>query len=227
MTLVTRSTRPLKNPILRFYVVSLAVIAVVTSVSLKLYNVDASWGGAFLDGTFHVMSYASTTGFGISDNATWPMLPCFMLIIVTLVCGCAGSTSGGLKVDRMLVLIKAIRMQIMKTLNPSTIYEVRLGRRILHDEEIYPQVLYIAMFFMLVGLSALLCLLFGDPNGHAITGSLASLSNVGPSIGTIGSMGNYNAEPNVIKYIFSADMFLGRVEIYPIFAVITSIIHRK
>ena len=227
MVFVGRTLRPLKNPVIKFYIISLLVISVVTSVSLKLSGTDAGWGESFLDGTFHVMSYASTTGFGLSDNANWPMLPSFMLIMVSLVCGCAGSTSGGLKVDRALVLFKAINMQIKKTLNPSTMYEVRMGRRILHDEEIYPLVLYIAMFFLSIGVSTVLCLLVGDPNGHALTGSLASIANVGPSIGTIGSMGNYNAEPSALKFIFSCGMFLGRVEFYPVLAVVASIFNKK
>ena len=227
VALVNRSVRPLRNPVLRFYCISLAIIAVITSLSLKLENVDTSWGSAFLHGTFHVVSYASTTGFAISDNASWPMLPCFMLILVSLICGCAGSTTGGIKVDRMMVLFKAIHMQILKTLYPSSIFEVRVGRRILHDEEIYPQVLYIAMYFLLLGLSAIIILLLGDPNGHALTGSVATLGNVGPSIGTIGSMGNFNMEPGAIKFVYTLNMFMGRVEIYPVFAVFSSIFNRK
>ena len=227
VALVNRSVRPLHNPVLRFYCISLAIIAVITSLSLKLENVDTSWGSAFLNGTFHVVSYASTTGFAISDNASWPMLPCFMLILVSLICGCAGSTTGGIKVDRMMVLFKAIHMQILKTLYPSSIFEVRVGRRILHDEEIYPQVLYIAMYFLLLGLSAIIILLLGDPNGHALTGSVATLGNVGPSIGTIGSMGNFNMEPGAIKFVYTLNMFMGRVEIYPVFAVFSSIFNRK
>ncbi len=227
MVLVRRTLRPLHNAVLRFYVVSLVVISLITALSLKLQGIDASWGGALLDGSFHVLSYASTTGFAISDNATWPALPCFMLALVSLVCGCAGSTTGGIKVDRVMVLFKAIHMQIQKNLYPSSIFEVRMGRRILHDEEIYPQVLYMAMFLLLIALSSIFCMLAGDPYGHALTGSLATLSNVGPSLGSIGSMGNYNAEPGVLKAIFSANMFLGRVEIYPIFAVLSSIFNRK
>ena len=227
MTLVGRTLRPLHNPILRFYVIALVVISLITTFSLKMNGTEATWASAALNGTFHVVSYASSTGFGIADNASWPALPCFLLVMVSLVCGCAGSTTGGLKTDRVMVLFKAIRMQIQKTLNPSTIFEVRLGRRILHDEEIYPQVLYIALFFMLIGISTVLCMLLGDPNGHALLGSIASLANVGPSLGSIGSMGNYNAEPDALKFIFTADMFMGRVEIYPVLAVISGIFNRK
>ena len=227
MTLVTRSVRPLRNPVLRFYVIGLVLVSVVTSLSLKLQGTESNWGDAFMNGTFHVVSYASTAGFAISDNAQWPMLPCFMLVLVSLVCGCAGSTTGGLKVDRVMVLFKAIHMQIQKTLYPSSLFEVRMGRRILHDEEIYPQVLYIALFFLLIGLSSIICMLLGDPNGHALTGSVATLGNVGPSLGSIGSFGNYNAEPAGIKLVFSANMLLGRVEIYPVLAVFATIFNRK
>ena len=226
LTFATRSLRPLRNPVLKFYVLSLIVVSLVASLSLRLSGSVPSWGKAFLDGTFQVVSYASTTGFAIADNSTWPALACFMLILVSLICGCAGSTSGGLKVDRVLILFKAIRMQNKKILNPSSVYEVRVGRRILHDEDVYPQVLYIAMFFLLIGISSILCMLVGDPSHHALTGSLASLANVGPSIGSIGSLGNYNAEPTAMKFIFSLDMFLGRVEIYPVLAVLSAIFNK-
>ena len=227
MTVVTRSLRPLKNPVLRFYLLSLSVIIILTSISLKYHGTVSSWGQAFLDGSFQVVSYASTTGFAITDNATWPVLPCFLLVLVSLICGCAGSTTGGIKVDRMLVLFKAIRMQNQKILSPSSLFEVRMGNRILHDEDIYPHVLYISMFFLLIGLSAILCMVLGDPNNHALTGSIAMLSNVGPSLGSIGSLGNYNMEPTWMKIIFSLDMFLGRVEIYPVLAVMAAVFKRK
>ena len=227
MTLANRTLRPLNNPVLKFYTLGLIVCSVLSSVSLKMEGIDATWARAFLDGTFHVVSYASTSGLAISDNSQWPVLPCFILIICSLVCGCSGSTTGGLKMDRVIVLFGAVRMQIVKTLYPSSVFEVKFGRRILRDEEVYPQILYIALFFLLIGLSAILCVLLGDPNQHALLGSVASLTNVGPSLGSIGSLGNFNAEPNALKVIFTVDMFLGRVEIYPVFAVVASIFHRR
>ena len=150
-----------------------------------------------------------------------------VVFIVALFAGCAGSTTCGIKSDRVMVLFKTIRMQIVKTLYPSSVFEVKFGNRVLRDEEMFPQVLYIALFFLLIGISTVLCIVLGDPNGHGLLGSIASLTNVGPSLGTIGSMGNYNAEPNALKFIFSFDMFLGRVEIYPVFAVFATLFHRR
>ena len=223
---VSRSLRPLNNPVLKFFLFSLAGASVLAALSLKLQGVDATWGEAFLDATFHVASYTSTSGLAISDNSGWPMLPCFLLIFGGLVCGCAGSTTCGLKSDRVLVLFKAIRMQIVRTLYPSSVFEVRFGKRMLRDEDVYQQVLYIALFLLLIALSSVLCVVIGDPNQHALLGSIASLTNVGPSLGTIGSYGNYNAEPNALKFIFSFDMFLGRVEIYPVLAVFAGIFRK-
>ena len=226
MAFVSRSLRPLRNPVLRFYLLSLAGGSILTAISLKMQGIDATWGGSFLDATFHVVSYTSTSGLAISDNSAWPMLPCFILVIGSLVCGCAGSTTGGLKSDRVIVLFKAIRMQIVKTLYPSSVFEVRFGKRMLRDEEVYPQILYIALFLLMIGLSSILCVIIGDPNQHALLGSIASLTNVGPSLGTIGSFGNYNAEPDALKFIFSFDMFLGRVEIYPVLAVFAGLFRK-
>jgi Trk-type K+ transport systems, membrane components len=226
MAFVTRSLRPLNNPVLKFFLFSLLGGSVLAAVSLKLQGIDATWGEAFLDASFHVASYTSTSGLAISDNADWPMLPCFILVIGGLVCGCAGSTTCGLKSDRVLVLFKAIRMQIVKTLYPTSVFEVRFGKRMLRDEDVYQQILYIALFLLLIALSSILCVVIGDPNQHALLGSIASLTNVGPSLGTIGTHGNYNMEPNALKFIFAFDMFLGRVEIYPVFAVISSIFRK-
>lgn len=227
ITIATRSLRPLNNPVLKAYTFFLVLGALISGFSLKIHNVDTGWADPFLSGTFHVFSYASTSGLAISDNSTWPMVPCFVLILASLICGCAGSTTCGLKMDRLLVLWKAIKSQILRALHPSSVNDVKLGRKTIHDEDVYPMILYIAMYFLILAISSLVCLMVGDPNGHAITGSIASLGNVGPSLGSIGSYGNFNAEPAAIKFIFSLDMFLGRVEIYPVLAVLSSIINPK
>lgn len=227
ITFVTRSLRPLHNPVLRYYLLSLLTMSVISAISLKLNGVYGSWSDAFMDGTFHVVSYASTTGFAIADNAAWPMLPCFILILMSIQCGCAGSTTGGLKCDRILILWKSVRRHVRLALHPSSVKEVRLGRVSLPDDEIFPFILYIAMYFFLMALSVIVCLVVGDNNSEALTGTLASLGNIGPALGDIGSMGNFNHLTVTSKVMFSLDMFLGRVEIYPVLAVISLMFHRK
>ena len=227
IVVVQRTLKPLRNPVLGFYFVTLILISVVSGISLKLQTPDLSLGTAFLQSSFHVVSYASTTGFAIGDNSTWPMLPCFLLLVASMFCGCAGSTTGGLKIDRAVVLGKCVERHVRKIISPSSVTEIRFGNQILHEEDVYPHVLYIAMYFLVMGMSVIFCLMTGDPNGHAFTGTISSLGTVGPSLGSIGSLGNYNAEPVAMKLIFSLDMFLGRVEIFPVLAVLSVIFHRS
>ena len=106
-----------------------------------------------------------------------------------------------------------------RILNPSAVNEVRLGRVILKDEDINPHTMYINIYFLVMLVSILLVSLTGLSGEYSFAGSLAMLSNVGPSIGRMGTMGNYNWVPDTAKFLFTLDMFLGRVEIYPILAV--------
>ena len=226
MTFSTRSFKPLANPVLRFYALYLVLASVVVAVSLKAAGATG-WGRAFLDGGFMVVSYASTSGLAIADNSTWPMLPCFILLIVSTVCGCAGSTTGGIKSDRVVVLWKAVRRQISRTLHPSSVRELKVGNSVLHDEDVYPHILYLSVYLIFILLSTGICLLDGTGGIEAFTGSISNLSNVGPSVGQIGSMGNYNAQSSLMKFVFTVDMFLGRVEIYPVLASISLLFRYK
>lgn len=144
-------------------------------------------------------------------------------MFMAVMCGCAGSTTGGIKADRVLVLFKSLGRHIGRILHPSSVNEIRLGRRVLKLEEVEPQILYIAVYCFLLAVSVLLALAVGV-NGHsAFAASVSSLGNVGPAIEELGSMGNFNSLNATAKLLFTADMFLGRVEIYPLFAVVAMI----
>ena len=222
LSFANRSLRPLRNPVLKFYLALLLFFTVVTAISLRVDGVADSWGTALLESGFHVTSYASTTGFAISDNAAWGMIPALSLLLVSIFCGCAGSTTGGVKVDRIFVLNKAIKRQIFTTLHPRSVRDIQVGSRYLREDEVYPHVLYLSLYLIFLVLSVLLALVFMPENtADALYGSVSCLGTVGPSIGdTIGSMGNYNSQPTLVKLLFSFDMFLGRVEIYPVLAVL-------
>jgi len=220
LCVVNKSLKPLGNPVIKFYLISLAFFSIFVSVSLKLNGVVDSWGSALWDGTFQTLCVSSTTGFGLVDNAHWPFMCDMILISAGLMCGCAGSTTGGIKCDRIMVLFKATGCQVRRILHPSSVNEIRLGNRILQDEEIAPHLIYISLYFAFLLASSIIVVVCGVDNEVAFSGSLSCLSNIGPGMTEIGFMGNYNHIPILAKFIFSIDMFLGRVEIFPIMAVI-------
>ncbi|MCQ2176422.1 MAG: TrkH family potassium uptake protein [Bacteroidales bacterium] len=227
LTFATRSIKPLKNPVLRFYLVSLVVLSFLVGLSLKVQGVEQSLGKAMWNGAFQTISVASTSGFAITDNAAWPMLPCILLMFAAFMCGCAGSTTGGVKADRILVLLKSVGRQINKILHPSSVNEIKLGSRIIRDDDVSPHLLYIAMYCGILAVSTLLAILFGANTSAAFSGSLSSLGNVGPAIRELGFMGSFNSVPSLAKLVYSLDMFLGRVEIYPVLAVVAMIFDRR
>ncbi len=219
LAVVKRSLKPFKNPVFFFYLGSLIITSTLLTVSLKYQDPTLSIERAIREGVFQTISTASTSGFAITDNLNWGFVPNYLLIFVALMCGCAGSTSCGIKVDRIMLLFKRIGLHVGRIMNPSAVNEVRLGRVILKDEDINPHTMYINIYFLVMLVSILLVSLTGLSGEYSFAGSLAMLSNVGPSIGRMGTMGNYNWVPDTAKFLFTLDMFLGRVEIYPILAV--------
>jgi len=227
MVFATRSIRPLKNKVFKFYISTLAIVSIIVALSLKIEGIEQTWGSAFMSGTFQVCAYASTTGFAIADNSIWPLLPCVMLMFVGIQCGMAGSTTGGVKSDRIFYLFKALKRQVTRSVNPSSVTKIRVGGKYYSDEEMFPHVLYLTLFLVMIVLSVVLCLMFGANNYNALSGTIASLANVGPALGEIGSAGNYSAEPSMVKFIYTLDMLLGRLEIYPVVAAVSIMLSRK
>lgn len=223
LTFAGRSLRPLNNPVLKFYLSALLAVSLLAGFSLKLLGVEPSLGTALWHGAFQTVCIASTTGFAIVDNAAWPLLPSLLILMSGVMCGCAGSTTGGVKADRVLVFFKAIGRQIARILHPSSVNEVRLGGRVLRDEEVSPHVFYLALYLVLTGFSVLAAKALGVNDHNAFAGSVASLGNLGPAIGELGTFGNYSMLPVGAKLLFSLDMFLGRVEIYPVLAVVAMV----
>lgn len=180
-----------------------------------------------MDGFFQTVSAISTTGFAISDNNTWPMFASIVLVLISVPCGMAGSTTGGVKSDRMLLMFKTIGQQIKSSIHPSSINQVHIGNHILSNDDIYPHIVYIGLYFMTIAVSVALTIMSGMGVGDSVATSITCLSNVGPALGEMGTLGNFNTVPIFSKVIFIFDMFLGRVEIYPVLAVIMMALSKK
>ena len=146
---------------------------------------------------------------------------------VGLICGCAGSTASGIKVDRLIILFKSIGRYVNNILHPNSVNEVRLGKRILRDEEVSPHLLYIGLYAVVIVVSTLLVLCTGTDPANSLVGTISSLANIGPASGDMGNLGNFNHLPTLSKLIFSVDMFLGRIEIYPVLAVLGMMLTKR
>ena len=227
VAVVTRSLKPFKNEIFKFYLSMMVVAGVIVSISIKAHGFEEAWGRAFLSGFFHVMSFASTTGFSIADNSSWPVLSDTILVLMGVCCGMAGSTTGGIKSDRMMFLFKEVKYQLRMVLHPASVKDIRVNGRVIRQNDIAPHILYIALYGLVVIISLVACLTLDPDNNQSFTAILSSLGNVGLSVDQLGSIYNFNGEPSSLKFIYTLDMFLGRVEIYPILAVVMMIFSRR
>ncbi len=219
IALVTRSLKPLKNEIFKHFVNCILVCFVILAFFLKVMGYEESVWGAVRTSMFQTMSYATSTGLATADNSLWPMAFTAFLLLFGLQCGMAGSTTGGLKADRAILLGQELTFHSMKPLHPASVHEGRINGRVVPQDQVAPHMLYIALFSALVLFSYILGLLFGVDSENAFTASVASLANIGPAAGSMGTFGSYNGISAAAKLLFSFDMFLGRVEIYPILAV--------
>ena len=224
---VTRSFKPFRNSVTRYYFASIAVMSVVIMYSVLKDGGYQSWGRALMDSTFTVVSYMSTAGFAICDNAHWPWLAGVVLLFASFQCGCAGSTTGGIKVDRILIAFKAISNEVRHRLHPSAVSHTFLSGQHLANSAVSAVLMYIVVYVITVFISIVAVMLCGCDATEAVSGVIASVGSVGPGLGELGSLDNYSAQPAMAKFIYAFDMFLGRVEIYPVLIVISMIFRRN
>lgn len=223
---VTRSLKPMRNSIVAYFFGSIIVASLIVGLTLKIQGGYEQWGRAFMDSTFTVVSYMSTTGFAICDNSSWPWVAAVVLLFVSFQCGCSGSTTGGLKVDRVLIAFKAIGSEIRRRIHPNAVTQVRLDGHHLSESVVGSVMMYIVTYFIMVFISIVIVMLCGSGATEAVSGVIASLGSVGPGIGELGAMDNFSAEPALSKFVYAFDMFLGRVEIFPVLVVLSMIFNR-
>lgn len=223
----TRSLKPLNHSVVKYYFASIAVMSLVIMYSLLTDGGYDSWGKALMDSTFNVVSYMSTTGFANCNNAEWPWLASIVLIFISFHCGCSGSTTGGIKIDRLLIAFKAIGNEIKRRLHPSSVSQVRLSGQHLPDSTVSSVMMYIVVYVILIFISILIVMMCGADTADAVSGVIASIGSVGPGVGDLGSLDNYSSQLPLVKMVFTFDMFLGRLEIYPLLIVISLIFRRS
>lgn len=222
----TGSLKPLKNTVVKYYFGSIIVMSLLIAFSLLRDGGYESVGRAVMDASFTVVSYMSTAGFAICDNSTWPWLAGVVLLFAAFQCGCAGSTTGGIKVDRVVIASKAISNELRRKLHPASVSHARMSGHHLADDTVHAVLMYIVVYFLVIFLSIIAVILCGSDAAEAVSGVIASVGSVGPGLGELGCLDNYSAQPAMAKVIYSFDMFLGRVEIYPVLVAVSMLFRR-
>ena len=203
----------LKDEELRLYI-GLALAAVVIII-LNIRPMYGSLEETIRHACFQVSSIMTTTGFATTDFDTWPMLSKAILMLLMVVGACAGSTGGGLKCARVLLLLKDLRRNIQQTVDPKKIQVVRTGGRIVSESVLDSTNAYFAAYITIVIGSFLLLSLDGQSTGTTLTAVLACFNNIGPGLEAVGPTCNYSAFSDFSTLLLSFDMLAGRLEIFP------------
>ena len=204
----------LKSDELRFFLIVVAISVFLISFNINSLYPDylTSLRHAF----FQVSTIISTTGFSSVDFDLWPEFSRMLLVLLMLCGACAGSTGGGMKCSRILLLLKCVRREIRQILHPRSVSVVKLDGRVV-DEKVLHTVMVFLGTYMLIAFSAMLVVALDDFSfGTTFTAVVACIGNIGPGLEQVGPMGNFADFSPLSKVVLSMCMIIGRLEIFPI-----------
>ena len=204
----------LRNEELRWF---LGIIAfAVLTIAVDIRNLYGGVGHALRYSFFQVTSIISTTGFATADFNLWPEYSKFLLVLLMFVGGCAGSTAGGLKVSRVMLLFKSCTIEVKKMLRPRCVENVRLDGKPVDAQTVYNALTYFTFYIIIMLIAGLIVSLDGLDFTTNFTAALSCLSNVGPGLSLVGPTGSFAIFSPLSKIVLMICMLLGRLEIFPL-----------
>lgn len=210
-----------RDPQIRVFAGYTIVFAVAVAIYLRV-KLDVPFFEALTHATFNFVSIITTTGFASDDYGSWGAFAVACAFVATLLGGCSGSTSGGIKAYRFLILFELLANGMRALVYPNVVQPVRYGDRIIDPDMQRAVILFIAAFFVIWAIGTILLGATGLDLISATSGAFASLTNVGPGLGNvIGPAGNYSLFPDAAKWICAALMLIGRLEILAVFVIFT------
>lgn len=214
------------NEELRFYIIVVFAIVAIITGSLYFY-MQKPLEESFREAFFQVVSIVTCTGFASADYLQWPAFAWTIIFFSMFLGGCTGSTAGGIKMARHLILLKNIKRSFRQLISPHAILPIRLNDRVLSDETNRSILTYIGVY-LLVFLIGSISLVFLGIDGQTASSSVATyMAGIGPGIGTVGPVSNFAHLPDMGKIILSFMMILGRLEIYTVIVLFSRNFWRK
>ena len=200
--------------------VTMAILAVTANLYFSGYC--SSFPKALRLAAFQVCSLSTTTGFATADTNLWPSGSMGILILCSLVCGCSGSTSGGIKMDRFVIVIKSLKGMVDSLIGVKNVNRTKLDGQLKTEDNVISIIAFMGMYVFIIAIGTLIFAISMDFK-TSLTASIACMGSVGPGFGDVGSMGNYADFLSFQKVAAMLIMILGRVEIFPMLIAIRSI----
>ena len=206
----------------------LALVALaILSVTANLYFSDycGTFSRALRLAAFQVCSLSTTTGFATADTNLWPTGCMGILILCSLVCGCSGSTSGGMKMDRFVIVVKSLKGMVNSLIGVKNVSRTKLDGQLKTEDNVTSIIAFMGMYVLIIAIGAIFFATSMDFK-TSLTTSIACMGSVGPGFGDVGSMGNYAGFLDFQKVVAMLIMLLGRVEIFPMLIALRSVFTR-
>lgn len=207
------------------YIMVLSVVSVITITYLYMTQTFTSPVESVIEGLFQVVSIGTTTGFTTQEYYTWPGFLPVLLLYVSFIGGCAGSTGGGIKVIRILLLVKQGMRELRRLVHPSAQFAVKIGRKPVPDKVIEAVWGFFAAYFAISALMILLLMASGLNQDTAFSAVAACLNNLGPGLDEVGQ--NFASINDFAKWVLCLAMLLGRLEIFTLLVLLTPGFWRK
>ena len=198
----------------RFFIIVTLVLCLVLSLSLWGNGNYTSLGESLRHGIFQGVAIVTSTGFATADTNIWPALCICILVYMSVQGGMAGSTAGGLKSDRIMMAGKVIKAQLRQQQHPGAIIRIKIDGIVQNPSVVNFAILYIVIYAFIILLGTLLNAACGLDTLTSFTASVASMGNIGPGFGDVGSLSNFSEMPVLVKLFSTLQMLLGRLEIF-------------
>ena len=204
-----------KNEEYRYYLGAIGFTTVIITLSLFFTEIN-DIEHAFRDSIFTVVSIITTTGFITADYLIWPGVLWFIIFLLMFVGGSAGSTGGGIKVMRQLLLFKNSLLELKRQMHPQAVIPVRMNGRPVSQDIIFNVLAFFLIYMISFALGTFVMSMLGLDFESAIGTTAATIGNIGPGIGSVGPVGNYAGIPLFGKWFLTFLMLLGRLELFTV-----------
>jgi trk system potassium uptake protein TrkH len=204
-----------KNEELKYYLLTILIALIICMIALIPVS-DSPIEQIFRDSIFTVVSIITTTGFVTADYLFWPVSLWFVLLLLMFIGGSAGSTGGGIKVVRHLLLFKNSRLEMKRLMHPQAVLPVRMNGKPVSPDIIFNVLAFFLIYIIIFAAGSLVMSLLGLDFESSIGSVAASLGNIGPGFGSVGPVCNFSHIPDFGKWVLAFLMLLGRLELFTV-----------